>query len=238
MKKIFITTAIFVLTALFTIPALAQSPLSGSWELTKMVKDGAEVTLLKGGKGGPTLVFGENNSISGNGSCNGYRGTMTQENGKLTVGPVMSTKMGCLDGFGEQEVKYFDILNKVSIYKSDEGILHLADADSKNILTFTRKGGEVKPVEPETINHLWIVNKEQVDCQGVVPQKCLQVKKTDAAPWENFYGAIAGFKYKPGKYYLIRVTRTKKKNVPADASAYDYKLVKIMSRTKLMPHVD
>lgn len=238
MKKLFITTAIFILTALFTIPALGQSALSGEWVLSKMVKDGVNVPILTGGKGAPTLIFGENNRISGNGSCNRYSGTMTEENGKLTVGPVISTKMGCLDGFGEQEVKYFDILNKVSIYKSDEGILHLADAGSKNILIYTRKGGEVKPAEPEVVNHLWIVNKVKVDCQGVAPQKCLQVKKTDAAPWENFYGTIAGFKYKPGKYYLIRVQRTKKKNVPADASAYDYKLIKVMSRTRLMPHVD
>lgn len=238
MRKLFITTAIFVLTALLAIPALAQSPLSGSWVLTKMVEEGADVPILTGGKGAPTLIFGENNRISGNGSCNGYGGTMTEKDGKLTVGPIMSTKMGCLGGFGEQEVKYFDILNKVSIYKSDKGTLQLTDADWANTLTFTRQGSEVKPVAPETINHLWIVNKEKVDCQGVAPQKCLQVKKTDAEPWENFYGAIEGFKYKPGKFYLIRVTATKKKNVPADASAYDYKLVKVMSRSKLMPHVD
>jgi heat shock protein HslJ len=234
MKKSFILTAIFVLSAVFSVPVLAQGALSGTWDLTKIVKDGVDVPLVSGGKA-PTIIFGDNNSVSGNGSCNGYGGKYTLSGGsEIKFGPIHSTRIGCMGGINGQESTFLNILQGAAIYKTDEGIMHLADADSKNILTF-----KLKQALPETMTHLWIVNNKRVDCQGFAAnQKCLQVKKTDAAPWENFYGTIAGFNYKPGRIYLIRVTAMKEKVVAADGSAYDYKLVKVISRTKLMPHVD
>lgn len=68
------------------------------------------------------------------------------------------------------------------------------------------------------------------DCVGVAPQKCLLVKKGDTTEWEFFYSAIEGFNYEPGYEYVLDVKETKVENVPADASAIKYELVKEVSK--------
>ncbi|MCZ4245772.1 DUF4377 domain-containing protein [Pedobacter punctiformis] len=77
------------------------------------------------------------------------------------------------------------------------------------------------------------VKEEQADCTGVAPQTCFQVKYKNSKNWEFFYSQISGFDYKPGFRYVIDVTRTKRKNVPADASAYTYKLKKVITKTQI-----
>jgi heat shock protein HslJ len=81
------------------------------------------------------------------------------------------------------------------------------------------------------------VKEVQNDCMGVAPQKCLQVKYSNSKDWENFYGTIEGFNYQEGYQYQLRIRRTKLANVPADASSYKYKLVRIVKKTKVkMPN--
>lgn len=77
------------------------------------------------------------------------------------------------------------------------------------------------------------IKEEQADCTGVAPQKCFQVKYKNSKDWEFFYDHIEGFEYTPGYRYVIDVKRTKRKNVPADASAYTYKLKKIVKKEKI-----
>ena len=117
---------------------------------------------------------------------------------------------------------FFAILEKVTSYEITGDVLKLAGEGGAYSLTFTRKSAE------EERPFLWIVDKKQVDCRGVVHQNCLQVKKRDFDQWEILREKIGGFAYKPGRYYLLRVRHSDK----------GYKLVKIISRTRLMPHVD
>lgn len=224
-------------------PVFAQEPLYGEWQLMKIVKDGAEIPLVTGGKT-PTIKFAKE-GFSGNGSCNSYSGSYTLAGGgKWLAGAIRSTKMACMDGGANtQEANFFAILEKASQYRVSKGSLLLTDSGSQNTLTFLFKdwikpGEDTRPPEPAEKKLLWIVNKERVDCRSAAPQKCLQVKNMDFEEWQNFYGTIAGFKYRPGKYYLIRVLRTRKPNVPANAPVYNYKLIRVVSRTRLMPHVD
>lgn len=77
------------------------------------------------------------------------------------------------------------------------------------------------------------IKEEQADCVGVAPQKCFQVKYKKSKDWEYFYSHIEGFEYTPGYRYVIDVKRTKRKNVPADAGAYTYKLKKIVKKEKI-----
>lgn len=77
------------------------------------------------------------------------------------------------------------------------------------------------------------IKEEQADCTGVAPQKCFQVKYKNSKDWEFFYSSIEGFEYMPGYRYVIDVKRTKRKNVPADASAYTYKLKRIVKKEKM-----
>lgn len=78
----------------------------------------------------------------------------------------------------------------------------------------------------------WFVADKQVECRGVTPQKCLVVRQADSADWKYFYSAIKNFKFRDGYTQKIRVSVAPRRNVPADASALEYRLVKVLSRSK------
>jgi heat shock protein HslJ len=223
MKNILIAAVILIFTAILTTPAIpAQQGLSGEWTLTRMVRDTWDVPVMTTGKV-PTIKF-SGEGFSGNGSCNSYGGSYTLEGGKgFKPGAVRSTKMACVQPeINGQEKAFFAILEKVTSYEITGDMLKLAGEGGAYSLTFTRKSAE------EELPFLWIVDKKQVDCRGVVHQNCLQVKKRDFDQWEILREKIGGFVYKPGRYYLLRVRHSDK----------GYKLVKIISRTRLIPHVD
>lgn len=82
----------------------------------------------------------------------------------------------------------------------------------------------------------YMVNSEKIDCMGVAPMKCLQIKNLTKGDteWQSMYGNIEGFDYEPGYIYKIEVKEEKldTKNLPADASSIKYKLVKVVSKEK------
>lgn len=78
-----------------------------------------------------------------------------------------------------------------------------------------------------------VIKEEKVSCMGVAPMSCYQVKFQNSTDWESFHGPITGFHYVPGYRYVILVNRTKRKNVPADASAYNYKLKKVLKKIRV-----
>lgn len=78
-----------------------------------------------------------------------------------------------------------------------------------------------------------VVKEDRTSCTGVAPQTCFQVKYKNSKSWELFYSNISGFNYKPGYRYVLLVTRTKRANVPADASIYTYKLKKVLKKLKM-----
>lgn len=90
--------------------------------------------------------------------------------------------------------------------------------------------------QKENIERLEI-NSELIDCMGVAPMKCMQVKYLDRTGddkenWNTMYGGIEGFEYEPGYVYVIEVEKEvlDPKTVPADASTIRYKLVKVVSK--------
>ncbi|MEY8761849.1 DUF4377 domain-containing protein [Chryseobacterium tongliaoense] len=78
----------------------------------------------------------------------------------------------------------------------------------------------------------FIVGPQTVDCTGVAPMKCLQVKENASENWTNFYSNIEGFTYEPGYEYILKVKTEKIENPPADGSSIKYTLVKQVSKTK------
>ncbi|SHG18065.1 META domain-containing protein [Pedobacter caeni] len=78
-----------------------------------------------------------------------------------------------------------------------------------------------------------IVKEDRAACTGVGPMNCLQVKYKNSKNWEFFYSEIQGFKHQEGYRYTLSVIRTKRKNVPADASIYTYKLKKVIKKEKI-----
>jgi hypothetical protein len=76
------------------------------------------------------------------------------------------------------------------------------------------------------------VGPQTVACTGEAPQRCLRVRRTPDAPWTNFYGTIQGFTHEEGYLYRLEVDRQRVARPPADGSAYRYRLLRILSKTR------
>lgn len=89
-----------------------------------------------------------------------------------------------------------------------------------------------KPVLKADEVSLKIASKK-VDCTGLFPMKCMQVKENESNDWLYFYDEIKGFTYEEGyEYELIVQKKDKEKPVPADVSSVDYILIKEVKKTK------
>jgi heat shock protein HslJ len=75
------------------------------------------------------------------------------------------------------------------------------------------------------------VAPSRVECTGVAPQMCLQVRETTDAPWSLLYQDIVGFDYEPGYSYVIRIQEEVIANPPADASSIRRTLVSVLDKT-------
>ena len=76
------------------------------------------------------------------------------------------------------------------------------------------------------------VGAHKVDCFGIAPMQCLLVDDL------LFYSQIKGFNFEDGYDYQLKIKRIKvftKHIAPADASLYEYHLIKVLSKTKQMP---
>ncbi len=81
---------------------------------------------------------------------------------------------------------------------------------------------------PDAEEVTWIVGPEKVDCVGVGPQQCLQIKENPEDDWQLFYDQIEGFTHEDGHAYVIRVLVEPVENPPADASSLKYTLIEIL----------
>ncbi len=81
---------------------------------------------------------------------------------------------------------------------------------------------------------LWI-GPQLMDCVGVAPMKCMQVKESEDGEWTLFYSQIDGFDYEEGYNYTVRVSVTERENVPADASSLEYSLIELISKESAIP---
>jgi heat shock protein HslJ len=75
------------------------------------------------------------------------------------------------------------------------------------------------------------VGPQLVDCVGVAPQKCMQVKTNPDEEYSLFYDNIDGFEFEEGYEYEIQVLVEPVANPPADGSALKYTLVEVVSQT-------
>ncbi len=75
------------------------------------------------------------------------------------------------------------------------------------------------------------IGPQLVDCAGVAPQQCMQVKESPEAEYTLFYDQIEGFEYEAGYDYTLKVKEEKVENPPADAADFRWILVEIVSKT-------
>ncbi|MBL0627960.1 DUF4377 domain-containing protein [Aeromonas jandaei] len=74
------------------------------------------------------------------------------------------------------------------------------------------------------------INSQLVDCVGVGPMQCMQVRSDEQQPWTLFYQNIEGFQFEPGYQYQLTVSKEQLTNVPADAPSLRYQLIKVVSK--------
>lgn len=123
----------------------------------------------------------------------------------------------------------------------DESCTHYTDgcntcsrAEGAEFAACTRKACAVYE-KPECLmsTYTLYIDSELVDCVGVGPMKCMMVRTDESEEWQNFYDKIQGFEHQAGNRYALSVKRTKRENVPADASIWTYELVEVISQEQL-----
>jgi heat shock protein HslJ len=83
-----------------------------------------------------TLQFGPDGKLNGQGGCNDFFGSyQVDSDGSLTLGPIGATRMFCQEGM-ELENAYFQALESVSKFRTEQGKLYLSSADGKTTLVF------------------------------------------------------------------------------------------------------
>jgi heat shock protein HslJ len=117
MKKIFIL--IFITSIILSCKSKktdSDSSLEGTWELNYITGPRIAFNGLYPNKK-PTINFNlKENQVSGNNSCNSYTGKLNTTGNSIDfTQPMISTKMACMDGQGEQV--YMNTLSKVTSYE-------------------------------------------------------------------------------------------------------------------------
>ncbi len=77
------------------------------------------------------------------------------------------------------------------------------------------------------------INDIMVNCVGVSPQKCFQIKENESDPWYNYYGNIEGFDFEPGYTYKLKVRVVKVENPAADQLSEAFVLLDVLKKTKV-----
>ena len=117
----------------------SAATLAGTWELNYVTGPRIAFDGLYPNKK-PTITFDlKENRVSGNNSCNSFGGQFSVEANKIDLTqPMMSTKMMCGDGQGEQV--FMNTLQKINTYSvtEDGKTLNLISGDIA-MMRFTRK---------------------------------------------------------------------------------------------------
>lgn len=90
----------------------------------------------------PNIIFGEDGTVTGNGSCNGFGGNYTVDGNNVTIGQLVSTEMACAEpDLMMQETNFFDALTRVTSFTREGDTLNLLAADGTIIITLTQVMG-------------------------------------------------------------------------------------------------
>jgi len=112
-----------------------QALLPSRWVMDSLELDGQAVVLPEDKD--LTIQFEDGENAMGNGGCNGFSAPYEAgSDGSLTFGPVMSTMMFC-ENSSEQELAYFQALEKVTSFHLEGGQLILASEDGTTAIVYS-----------------------------------------------------------------------------------------------------
>ena len=82
-----------------------------------------------------TIKFLENGSVGGSTGCNNYRGSAEIAGASISFGPMAGTRKLCPPALMDQEMNFYQALEKVVSWEvPDTGLLHLKDADGNTVI--------------------------------------------------------------------------------------------------------
>jgi heat shock protein HslJ len=119
--------------------AAPADPLAGtSWNVTGINNGNQAVVSLAAGSS-ITLVFGTDGSVSGNGGCNTYNGSVAVDGDAIAFGPLMSTQMACPQPVMDQETQFFAALAASSTFNISGSTLTTRDNGGATQVTAARQ---------------------------------------------------------------------------------------------------
>lgn len=96
----------------------APEPLWGSeWRLQEL---GGQPAMAQPAA---TLAFPQPGQVAGHGSCNRFFGTVEIDRDRIRFGPLVATKMACMGGASQQEMRYLGALQKAQRYEVKDAAL-------------------------------------------------------------------------------------------------------------------
>ena len=104
-----------------------------TWQLSDMGDKAIDNNIIT------TLVFGDDNKISGKGGCNNYFGTYDLYSIGITISDIGSTRKLCSEEIMEQEMTYLDILGKAKSIKFNDYKLEIASTAEITSIKFIQE---------------------------------------------------------------------------------------------------
>jgi heat shock protein HslJ len=114
-----------------------EATIVGSWVATSIAMGDAIVSSAQ--TSAVTADFGADGQLSGSDGCNTYHATYEVEGQSIAIGPLATTKKGCLsDELNEQSVAYAAALEAARTWTVEPtGALFLLSAEGTVLVTFT-----------------------------------------------------------------------------------------------------
>jgi heat shock protein HslJ len=112
---------------------VADTSLEGAWTVTGYLTGSGNTAAVTSVVSGSELTadFGTDGPVSGNAGCNTYRGSWTDDDGAITIGPLAVTMMACSDqALSAQETAFLKALEssvKAQVEGSEATLTNKAD---------------------------------------------------------------------------------------------------------------
>ncbi|MGB5594370.1 MAG: META and DUF4377 domain-containing protein [Crocosphaera sp.] len=180
-----------------------KNPLNGTeWQLVAWSENQPLTKAIS------TIAF-EKERLSGDSSCNRYTAGYAIQENAIKLGLIAATRKACPEEIMTQEMLFLSALEGAKLYTINaQGQLQIGYIKQKGmgIMTFKAITNNNTPTTNKTV----YISPETVDCLGIIPKKCLQIKENIEDKWTLFYESIEGFEYENG--YLYQVIIAQKKN--------------------------
>jgi copper homeostasis protein (lipoprotein) len=109
-------------------PTAAQSIEDRNWRLVEL--GGQPVTVASPERAPHLRLVSESKRVQGSGGCNRMNGTYTLQGDRLSFGPILSTKMACIEADATaRETAFFEALANTARYRVEGSSLLLSGAD-------------------------------------------------------------------------------------------------------------